>query len=91
MHGSIFELCFGLSHADGLYAFNGLSQPDVSFELKANSVRTTAKGERGIRFKDGTQILITYPVYYMRGDFSWIDQDITEIYSILQVYGTVIT
>lgn len=57
-----------MERADGLYKFNGLSQPDVSFELKANSVRTTAKGERGIEFKDGTKIMIKYPVYYMRGD-----------------------
>ena len=44
-----------------------MSQPDVNFELKANSVRTTAKGERCLRFKDGSQIAITFPVYYMRG------------------------
>ncbi len=53
--------------ADGLYNFYGQSQPDVNFELKANSVRTTAKGERALLFKDGTKITITYPVYYMRG------------------------
>lgn len=52
---------------DGLYTFYGMSQPDVNFELKANSVRTTAKGERCLRFKNGSQIAITFPVYYMRG------------------------
>lgn len=57
-----------LLNADGIYEFSGLSQPDVSFELKANAVKTQAKGKRRIIFKDGTKIEIEYPTYHMRGD-----------------------
>ena len=49
------------------YRFSGVSQPEVSFELKANSVRTQAKGKRHLAFQDGTDIEIVYPTYYMRG------------------------
>ena len=54
-------------HADSIYEFSGVSQPEVSFELKANAVKTQAKGKRNILFKDGTKIEIEYPVYHMRG------------------------
>lgn len=53
--------------AEGLYQFRGVSQPDVSFELKANSVRTIARGERQIQFADGGELQVEYPNYYMRG------------------------
>ena len=53
--------------AGGLYEFSGESQPEVSFELKANSVKTVARGARRARFHDGGEIQIEYPIYYMRG------------------------
>ena len=55
-------------NAGGLYEFSGVSQPEVSFELKANSVKTVARGERRARFHDGGEIQIDYPIYYMRGE-----------------------
>lgn len=54
--------------ADGLYEFSGSSQPDVSFELKANSVRTASRGTRSITFHDGGEIGVEYPIYYLRGE-----------------------
>ena len=57
-----------LAPADGLYEFSGSSQPDVSFELKANSVRTASRGSRSIKFHDGGEIGVEYPIYYLRGE-----------------------
>jgi len=58
---------FQLDGPDGLYQFSGSSQPDVSFELQANSVRTAARGARSIKFQDGGEIGVEYPTYYLRG------------------------
>lgn len=50
---------------DGSFVFRGLSEPTASFSGK--TVKTTAKGKRGVYFRDGSCIDITYPAYYLRG------------------------
>ena len=53
--------------AEGAYQYSGYSQPEVQY--KGNAVKTTAAGKRSIIFKDGTVIEITYPKYYLRGEY----------------------
>jgi hypothetical protein len=52
--------------AGGKYEFQGYSQPEVQY--KGNTVKTTARGKRRVKFWDGTVIEITYPKYYLRGN-----------------------
>ena len=66
---AVAPIMTSLSCVDGMYQFSGMSQPEVSFELKANSIKTLAKGERRIIFKNGVEIEIDYPSYCMRGPY----------------------
>ncbi len=58
---------FELHGPNNTYVFSGLSQPAVSYLLKTNAVKTTAKGYRVVAFPDGTKIDIQYPAYYLKG------------------------
>lgn len=46
------------------YEFYGLSQPSVSY--KTNGLKTSAKGKRQLKFKDGVIIDVDYPHYYIK-------------------------
>lgn len=69
----------GYGIAGDSYEFQGYSQPEVQY--KGNTVKTTARGKRRIKFRDGTVIEITYPKYYLRGQQSCLDSLASHIYS----------